>query len=70
MFYIRESEINHGIMNIFFEDCQGNRKMLNSNKYETYFSLFQRYVNETNKYYQNLDFIFNGKKLDPYINLG
>ena len=57
-------------MNIYFDDCRGNRKILKTNEFETYFSLFQRSSNETNKYNKNLNFILNGKKLDPYTNLG
>lgn len=32
--------------------------------------IFQRYINRTNKSNHNLKFIFNGKELNPYINLG
>ena len=70
MYYIRESQISNEIFNIIFEDCRGNRKMLKAYENEPCFSLFQRYINETNKYNKQLNFIFNGKKLNPYINLG
>ena len=70
MFYISEKQISNRIVIIIFEDYLGNKKILKANENEPCFSLFQRYINETNKYNEYLKFIFNGKALNPYINLG
>ena len=70
MFYISEKQISNRIVGIIFQDYLGNKKTLKTNENEPCFSLLQRYINETNKYNEHLNFIFNGKTLNPYKNLG
>ena len=58
------------IINIIFDDNKENKKSLKAIPNETLFSLFKRYINETRKYNQKLEFIYNGKKLNPKNKIG
>ena len=68
MFNNRKNQI-HKKLNINFEDYSGKKVLITCNINEYLFSIFNKYIQLTKKYNQNLRFLFNGLHLKQYKKL-